>query len=327
MIPTILCITEQGSRVVKRGRVLLVYKNRQKIFMYPLENISQLLIMGRVEVSTAMLSLLMRSGVDTVFLRRDGRFKGRLKGEWSKNIFVREQQFTRRRDPAFCLAVSKQLVAAKIANARNLLRRRQPETYRDLKRRLNNALGSVEQAPDTAVLRGLEGSFASLYFSVFPRLLKNPLGFKKRIKHPPPDPVNILLSFGYTLLFNAIYALVDAAGLDPYAGVFHQSSYGHPTLVSDLMEPYRAPLIDRLVVHLLNEELIGADDFEKEEKTVRLRPEAVAKFLDAWQKRLFARYMLRENKETVWNILSKDVAAFVNYLQEKTDDYQPFIFR
>ena len=312
---------------MKRGRVLLVFKNRQKIFMYPLENISQLLLMGRVEVSTAMLSLLMRSGIDTVFLSRNGRFKGRLTGEWSKNIFIRERQFARRRDTGFCLRLSKQIVSAKIQNARNLLRRRQPSVYQDLKQRIDNALLSVEKAPDIAVLRGLEGNFATLYFSVFPRLLKNNLGFKKRIKHPPPDPVNILLSFGYTLLFNSLYALVEAAGLDTYAGFFHQSSYGHPALVSDLMEPYRAPVVDRLVIRLLNREEITADDFQREEKRLKLGEPAIRKFLNAYQKRLFDRYMLREKKETVWNLFSKDVAKLVQLIREKRDDYQPFIFQ
>lgn len=323
----VLFITEQGSRIVKRGRVLMVYKDRQRLFMFPLENITQLVVMGRVEISTAMLGLLMRSGVDTVLLTRDGRFKGRISGEVSKNIFVREVQFRRRQEADFCLQVSRQLINAKLHNTANLLRRHHPVVYQDCRKRLINARRSVAATTTLAALRGLEGSLGAYYFSLFPRLIKGPFQFRKRIKHPPTDPVNILLSFGYTLLFNTLYALVETTGLDPYAGFFHQSSYGHPALVSDLMEPYRAPVIDRLVLQLINRGEISPQAFYREEEKLRLQEEAVKQFVTAYQQRLFARHMLRGKKETLWAVLQRDVWNFGKYLQGELPEYEPFIFQ
>ncbi len=305
----------------------MVYKNREKLFMYPMENISQLVIMGRVEISTAMLGLLMRSGIDTVLLTRDGRFKGRVFGETSKNIFIREFQFRRRDDADFSLSFSKQLIEAKVINTRNMLRRHHPTVYQDCKRRILNALKSSTRIDSISALRGIEGSFGAYYFSIFPRLLKGEFRFKKRIKHPPPDPVNILLSLGYTLLFNTLYALVESAGLDPYGGFFHQSSYGHPALVSDLMEPYRAPIVDRLVIRTVNNKEIGQEEFINEDNHIRLSEDALKQFVTAYQKRLFARYMLREKKETLWNILQRDVWNFSKFLQGDSEKYEPFIFQ
>ncbi|RMH78953.1 MAG: CRISPR-associated endonuclease Cas1 [Calditrichaeota bacterium] len=323
----VLFITEQGSRLVKRGRVLMVYKGEEKLFMYPLENITQLVVMGRVELSTGLMGLLMGSGVDTVLLTRDGRFKGRITGKASKNIFLREAQFRRRDDPAFCLSLSKRLVLAKALNARTMLRRHHPPVYQDARRRLENAIHSIETAPDLSVLRGLEGSFAAFYFSLFPRLLMGNFVFTKRQKHPPPDPVNALLSLGYTLLFNTLYALVEAAGLDPYAGFFHQSSYGHPALVSDLMEPYRAPIVDRLVIGLINKNALTPEDFRQEDGKVLLTEEALKRFVEAYQKRLFAKYMVGEKREALWNILQRNVWDFGKYLQGETETYEPYRFK
>lgn len=322
----VLFITEQGSRITRQGRVLMVSKNGEKIFMYPFEAISQLVIMGQVEISTGMLGLLMRSGVDTVLLTRDGRYKGRIVGETSKNILLREIQFARRSDVAFVNQLSRQILLAKIRNSRNLLRRQQRNLYEDHQQRIENALKSVERAPGLAALRGFEGQFAALYFKIFPQLLREAFGFRKRQKHPSPDPLNILLSFGYTLLFNTLYALVETAGLDPYAGFFHQSSYGHPALASDLMEPYRAPIIDRLIIRLVNGEKLTRESFEKTEGGWRFKEESLKIFVTEYQQRLLTRFTYNERQETLWSVLQKDVQQFCRCLKGESDDYRPFIF-
>ena len=324
----ILFITEQGSRLVKQGRVLMVYKDGEKVFMYPLENITQLVLMGRVEISTALMSLLMREGVDTLLMTRDGRYKGKVTGPVSKNIFIREQQFRERDKPERCLTISRNIIYAKVKNTRNMLRRHHPTVYKDSRNRIENALKSVQAVKSLPGLRGLEGSFAAYYFSLFPRLLDGRFPFKKREKHPPPDPVNAMLSLGYTLLFNILYALVEAAGLDPYAGFFHQSSYGHPALVSDLMEPYRAPIVDRLVINLIQKEQVTPEDFTREEeKGMRFREAALKNFVTAFQKRMFSRYMRQGKKETLWAVLQKDIWNFVKHLQGDQDEFIPFSFK
>src|SRR5690606_35223445 len=85
-------------------------------------------------------------------------------------------------------------------------------------------------------LLGLEGSGSAQYFGVFGHLLKHDLGFRKRVRRPPTDPVNAMLSLGYTLLANQVASAVNLAGLDPYVGFLHGAKYGKPALALDLME-------------------------------------------------------------------------------------------
>jgi len=87
---------------------------------------------------------------------------------------------------------------------------------------------------------GIEGAASSRYFSALRTLLEDEWGFEKRQKQPPPDPVNSLLSYGYTLLFYNIYAMVRMHGLHPYIGFLHKLRDGHPALVSDIQEEFRA---------------------------------------------------------------------------------------
>ena len=87
------------------------------------------------------------------------------------------------------------------------------------------------------------------------------MGFGHRIKHPPTDPVNSLLSFGYALAFYNLYALIRARGLHPYVGHLHAMRDWHPALASDLLEEFRAPVVDSLVLYLVNSKIIIESDF------------------------------------------------------------------
>jgi len=99
-------------------------------------------------------------------------------------------------------------------------------------------------------LRGYEGTAGATYFGALKMLIPQEWDFVKRIYHPPPDPVNALLSLGYTLLLKDMTAAVELVGLDPYLGFFHALDYGRPSLTLDLIEPFR-PVVDALVVDLV----------------------------------------------------------------------------
>lgn len=324
---SILFITEQGSRLVKNGYSLVVKKDNQRVFLYPLEQITQLVLVGRVEITSGLLGYLMQRGIDTVFLRTDGKFKGRVSGATGKNILLREKQFRLREQSDWVLDFSRSIVAAKIRNTAYFLRKASHGTWEELRERIQNALVSVEKASNLEQLLGLEGGFSNLYFGRFSRLLKHDFGFRKRVKHPPTDPVNILLSLGYTLLFNTLYGLVEAAGFDPYAGIYHQTSYGHAALVSDLMEPYRAVVIDQLVVQLINNETIKEKDFQQEEKQVKITPEGLRLFVQGYRNRLFARQKGRKGRHNFWQYLQKEVWSLQKYIMEEQNEYRPTLFR
>jgi len=85
--------------------------------------------------------------------------------------------------------------------------------------------------------------------------------FAGRTRQPPTDPVNAMLSYGYTLLFHNIYSLQRARGLNPHVGYLHPLRAGHPALVSDLIEEFRAIVVDAVVFNLVLNGKIAASDF------------------------------------------------------------------
>jgi CRISPR-associated protein Cas1 len=121
-------------------------------------------------------------------------------------------------------------------------------------------------AESTDAIMGLEGKSAAVYFGCFGKMIRNPdFSFTGRNRRPPKDPVNVLLSLGYTLLGNAVQTQIDIAGLDPFLGVLHRPEYGRPSLTLDLMEEFRPVLVDSTVLNMINKKIIRPSDFYKPE--------------------------------------------------------------
>ena len=95
-----------------------------------------------------------------------------------------------------------------------------------------------------------------------------------------------MLNLGYTLLHNHLYAAISVVGLDPYQGFFHQRKHGHAALASDLVEEWRAVVVDSIVLTLINRREIGADDFHRTHQGLRLTKPALGRFLARYDARV-----------------------------------------
>ncbi len=203
------------------------------------------------------------------------------------------------------------------------------------------------QAETVEALMGLEGSAAAAYFGCFPHLLRVPdLPFAGRSRLPPQDPVNVLLSLGYTLLANALHTQVQVAGLDPYLGALHRPDYGRPSLVLDLMEEFRPVLVDALVLQVVNKRIIRPTDFFRPEDRepaafafaepeplregypILLGHEGLKKFITFFERRLQHKvfYFPQTERLTYRGVLWAQVRHFIRVLEEGSP-YQPFLMR
>jgi CRISPR-associated endonuclease Cas1 len=208
----------------------------------------------------------LTEGLNTAY-RRTGRYRGRLTGGVSGNVKLRFAQYDMLRDEGRALAVARAIVAGKIATMRGYLLRvgRRSGRTAGQERSLASLRACAERLDEAATLdqaRGCEGSATAAYFRCFNDfLLVEGFRFDGRNRRPPLDPVNALLSFGYTILANLVEAAVNVVGLDPYVGALHALETNRPSLVCDLEEEFRVPVVDRLVVAALNKRVLQVDDF------------------------------------------------------------------
>ncbi len=260
-----LYLTEQGSVLRKEGERIVVEKDDQVLLDIPAAKVESVLCFGNVQFTTQAVHLLFRHGVEMALFTSHGRLLGQLTSSFPKNIELRQAQYRRHDDEAFTLPLARTIVRAKLANGFEVLkhfRHNHPEV--DLTReieQLETSVASVEAQSDLASLLGVEGYGARIYYEGFSRMIRKSFRFTGRVKHPPTDPVNALLSLGYTMVYKEIGALLDGVGFDPFLGFFHQPRHGHATLASDLLEEFRAPLVDRLTLFLINDRVLQEQDF------------------------------------------------------------------
>lgn len=292
---TILYVVTDGATVRKRGGSFIVETpeggTAAEIEAARLEHAC---ILNTVQVTTQALTAMLEQGVELAILSHRGKLLGQLTPPMPKNILLRKAQYMKECDPAFALEQARRIVAVKVENQRQVLLRHrldepgeQPQAEA-AEKEMDKIAAAVPGAPDLAVLRGIEGACARAYWGAFGSMLKaEDAAFPGREQRPATDPVNAVLSFGYVLVGGMIQSLLDGLGFDPHLGFFHEEAYGRPSLALDLVEPFRAPVVDRLALRLFNLRVLTPDDFDPEEDGgLRMRPDALRRFFREWEKTL-----------------------------------------
>jgi CRISPR-associated protein Cas1 len=328
-----LYLIEQGSVLRKIGDRLIVEKEDAILLDVPYHKLEAVLIFGNVQITTQAMAELLDAGIPVSLLNRHGVLRGSLQPPQGKNVLLRLAQFEVYRDPEKAMALARRTVGAKLANAAVVLSRfgeREEARSEATQAALAQLAESRERASSAAtieILDGIEGAAARLYFNVLMRRNKSGLTWPGRIRHPATDPINALLSFGYTLVTNELAAVAETAGLDSYLGCLHQLDYGRQSLALDLVEPFRAPLVDRLVLTVLNRRQFTHEDFEKGEGDgLYLEAAAARRFLTEYE-----RWMLHEpaggNREGFRGALRDSVRSYAAALRNsETSSYEPFLF-
>ncbi len=299
----VLYVVEQGATLRKSGERLVVTKDGETLASVPTVKIEQVVLFGNVQITTPAIVHLLLTGTDAVFLSESGRYDGRLLSSESGHGELRQRQLRLIDDAARALPIARQLVLAKLVNQQTLLRRygrsRAERTLAELIGELDDLVARVPRTQQLSSLMGIEGKGGALYFAGFKLLLRQDLGFTQRVRRPPRDPVNALLSFGYTLLAYAIQSAVQTVGLDPYLGFLHAPASSRPSLVLDLMEEFRTAVVDDLILQLLNHHELTMADFvtveDDPERPVLLTDASRRRFLAAFETRLHPRAVTGED--------------------------------
>lgn len=317
----------------------------------PMLKVEQVVVFGNCTVTTPALLALLEQQAEVCFLSYHGQFRGRVNNGFTKNGELRLAQHRQvvANNPLRALQVAKEFVRGKLANMRTLLlranRKLQDKAVAQAIDQMAATLKKVESLegdglppprPDRPQansawgrLLGLEGSGSAAYFGVLRRLLKQEMGFRKRVRRPPTDPVNAMLSLGYVLLANQVAAAINVAGLDPYVGFLHGSKYGKPALALDLMEEFRPIVVDSVVLTLINTGAIQAKDFTETLGAFRLSETGRKTFLQKYEERLNTtiQHPVFDYKVTYRKAIEVQTRLLGKWLTGEIDQYLPFVVR
>lgn len=285
-----LYLNEQQSIVKKRDGYLIVqYPDKRKVEV-PLIKVTQVVVSGDVTLTTPALHILLEMGIEVCFLSLFGHFRGRLSPPTAKNALIRREQYKAHIDQQKALLVAQACVRGKLENMRAMLLRSnrllQDNEVSDATIAIRHMIQQVDQTVTVGSLLGVEGNGSASYFGVFQKLLRDSFDFTHRRRRPPTDPVNALLSLGYTLLLHQVLAAIQVVGFDPYLGFLHQPRHGRPALALDLMEEFRPIIADSVVLNVLNHRILTTRDFQEELGAVYLKPQARKTFYAKFEERL-----------------------------------------
>jgi CRISPR-associated protein Cas1 len=331
---TFLYLTEQGAVLKKSGQRLIVEKERQKLLDMPAAKIEGVMVFGNVQFTTQAVRLMLKQGVELALFTRRGKLLGQITDPATKNIDLRKAQFRRHTEADFVLGLARVLVNAKLANCLEFVRQfghnhpdKQLTSEAD---QLEALLPRIEKAESLPEILGLEGSGARIYFQAFSKMVRRSFAFGGRRRRPATDPVNALLSLGYTMVYNEIASLLDGMGFDPYLGYFHQPRHGHATLASDLLEEFRTPLVDRFTLKIVNNRMFQERDFYPHE------PSGGIYLTDAARNRYFAAYEQfitqstacseDQSESTFRQLFRRQVERFKRTIVD-CGPYKPFVFK
>ena len=289
---TTLYITEQGAYVRVRHGQFQVFHERELRIAVPASNITHVVMFGACNVSHGAVRLALQRRIPLLYLSNKGRYFGRLETTGEAKIEYLVAQVEKSKDEDFIRRQAQNIIVGKLHNSRKLLmrlnRRRKTELAVKAIKEMAVLIKKVPTVDTVESMLGYEGQGASLYFRAYGSLLKGPFEFEKRTRRPPTDPTNSLLSLGYTLLSQNVHAMTEAAGLHTHFGNLHVPQSNRPSLVCDLVEEFRAMVVDSLVAYLINSDIYTPEDFTPPDGRggVYLHPDGLKRFLKHWEEKL-----------------------------------------
>ena len=321
----------------------------------PLIKIDEVVVLGEITLTASALHLLLERDIEITFLGHYGQFKGRLSPSFSKNAILRMAQYRAHQDMEQRCELARRFVIGKLANQRQRLlrynRTHQDAEVRKAVDQMGDLIGGLTTlsvhhssgmkplaggdnrvgGTPLEIILGMEGFGSAAYFRCFGKLLSDQKQwpFPGRVKRPPTDPINALLSFGYSLLTNKVASAVQLVGFDHFVGYLHSSFYGRPSLALDLLEEFRPIIVDSIVVDILNHRMLTPADFVVELGAYRLKQEKRTTFFTKFEERLNEEifHPLFGYKTSYRRCLELQARLLAKVLTGEIDEYPPLFLR
>ncbi len=346
-----LYLSEQYSVIKLEGEALRVEipedktsGRERRMVRVPLNKIERVVVHGEITLTASALGALLDRRICTHFLTRNGRSRGALTPDPTRNAAMRIAQYGAYSDVGRRFRLARACIDGKLRNLRTQLLR--SNRARD-DPRLTDSIAGLRAAhhdlqrlpipsraePDDRMhgmgpIFGCEGQGSAAYWAGWPALLTD-WTWHGRHRQPPPDPVNALLSYGYVILTSQVLSQLAVVGLDPYIGFLHRPGFGKPALALDLMEEFRPLIVDSTVLTVLNTRALSSSDFRIEPGNVRLTDDGRKIFLTKLEERFNSEIVhpLFDYRVTYRRCIELQARLLATALMGEIPAYPPFLAR
>lgn len=336
-----LYVTTPGAYLSKEGETVVIKLDDETKKRVPIHTLGGIVCFGSVGCTPYLMAMCVENGIGLTFLTEHGKFLARITGRTTGSILLRRKQYERSGSDSDSLPIARSMVLGKLANYRSILQRANRDQQANENtpaietaiEQLRWSILCLERLESLDELRGIEGEGSRQYFGVIDHLIsvnKDAFFFHGRSRRPPRDNVNCMLSFAYTLLMSDCRNALESYGLDPQAGFLHRDRPGRPSLALDLMEEFRGPIADRLVLSLINRQQVQASDYKQDTAgSVTMSDDARKQFLIAYQERKQDELLhpFLEEKVKVGLLPHLQAQLLAKHIRGELDSYPPFIWK
>lgn len=280
-----------GQLKRKGNTIYFEYKENDKKLRksLPIKTIDSLFIFGEITTNSKALNFLAYNRIPIHFFNYYGFYTGSFMPRdnlLSGFLLVNQVKFYL--DNNLRLEIAKEIVSGAIHNTiKNLIyyKKQGKEVNKEIEL-LKVLLQKIHFVKSISELMAIEGNSKKIYYSTFETLLGSSFQLNKRVKRPPNNMINSLISFGNSLLYTTSLSAIYQTQLNPTISFLHEPGERRFSLSLDIAEIFKPIIVDKVIFNLVNNKMIKESYFLKELNFVYLNEWGKRVFVEEFEKRL-----------------------------------------
>jgi len=320
-----------AGELSRKDNSLCFNKNGKNVYI-PVENTREIYCMNEVSINTKLLDFLSRNHIIVHFFNYyegySGTFYPKEKYLSGKLLLKQVEVFNDSR-----LLIAKAIVNSIGSNMSEVLYHYYKHDKKEVKETIDwlrtDFMSQVTVARDIPMLMSVEGSAWIKFYENFKYFLPEDFAMNRRVKRPPDNPINALISFGNSLLYTKTISAIYQTHLDQRISFLHEPMERRFSLSLDISEPFKPVIVYRTIFDLVNNRRLQVDKhFEKKVNYCLLNEEGRKIFIEAFEARMegvFVHSKLKR-KTTYRTALKLDCYKLIKYILEG-QDYVPFLLK
>ena len=253
----------KSGRISRKDNSIVLETNDGNIFI-PINDIDSLCFFGEIDINTKAMNFLAQQQVVVHFFNYYGWYTGSFyPREFFLSCDVPVAQLKANLDMHSRTYIARQFVQGAIHGFITNIKR-YPDVGDAAVNTLQQYINATEEQSNVLSLMGIEGNAHELYYSTFPVIIKQPIEFEKRVKHPPNNMMNALISFCNSLVYTHVIKELYKTQLNPTVSYLHEPSNRRFSLSLDVSEIFKPIYADRVIFDLLNNNMITQKHFDKD---------------------------------------------------------------
>jgi len=339
VIHTII-LDDFGTFLGKKGDRLVVKKSGSTLAEFPVSQVERVIVSSAgASLSSAALYLAVENRIPVSFTYTDGTPFGFLTPtQGHGTVMTRRAQYTECSSERG-MHLAKGFITGKMENQKALLTQWAKSRIRsssqtsehlfDLASNIDMMCLEIEKVAGNLesrtreTLMNIEGRAAAKYWEGVSLIVPEEFNFKARHTRGARDSFNMLLNYGYGILYSEVWSAVNKAGLDPFAGFLHVDRPGRPSLVLDMIEEFRQQAVDRVIVRLVVRQMIKPVESEGIELTKQVRETIASAIIERFSEQV----QVLETKIQLKNVIVRQAWAVAKFLRGEATCYKPFTLR